>query len=69
VRLAGSDGVQAAEAIRTVRNIPIVFCTAHADDPSFRARTAHFERSSVLDKPVQEQQLKVAIDDLVRTGS
>jgi CheY-like chemotaxis protein len=67
VRLASlDDGVRAAEAIRAERDVPIVFCTAHADEPSFEARIAAFEHSAVLGKPVNERQLKAALDGLLR---
>ncbi|HTR84570.1 MAG TPA: response regulator [Reyranella sp.] len=66
VRLAASgDGVRAAERIRREGRPPIVFCTAHADDQAFRARTASMEHSAVLGKPVREDLLKEAIDRLL----
>jgi CheY-like chemotaxis protein len=69
VRLASlDDGVRAAEAIRAELDVPIVFCTAHADEPSFQSRIATFGRSSVLGKPVAERQLKAALDSLLQAA-
>lgn len=66
VRLAaGGDGVRAAEVIRADRDVPVIFCTAHAQDPGFRARTAAIGSSSVLGKPIQEELLMSAITDLL----
>jgi two-component system, response regulator PdtaR len=66
VRLArGGDGVRAAEAIRQQQQSAIIFCTAHAQDPSFRERAALFERALVLAKPVHEDLLKQAIEQAV----
>lgn len=62
VRLAaGGDGVRAAERIRVEADIPIIFCTAHADDPAFRARASAISHSSVLAKPVHADTLREAI--------
>lgn len=66
VRLArGGDGVRAAEAIRASQEAAIIFCTAHAQDPSFRERAASFTRSLILAKPVHEDLLKDAIERVV----
>jgi CheY-like chemotaxis protein len=70
VRLAqGGDGVRAAEAIRASLEAAIIFCTAHALDPSFQARAAALERALVLAKPVHEDLLKRAIKQAVSSGS
>lgn len=62
VRLAaGGDGVRAAEAIYAARPVPIIFCTAHAQDPGFRSRAASLPTAAVLGKPIQERLLKEAI--------
>ena len=66
VRLAqGGDGVKAAESVRAGQEIPIIFCTAHAKDPSFQARIAIFN-APVLDKPVQEEVLADVLRKVVR---
>lgn len=70
VRLArGGDGVRAAEAIRSSWPVPVIFCTAHADDTGFRTRTASFDNSAVLSKPVREDLLKGAISGLIGTST
>jgi len=62
VRLAdGGDGVRAAQTIRVGLRAAIVFCTAHADDPVLRERTAAFDLAAVLGKPVWEKDLKRVI--------
>ena len=61
VRLAqGGDGVRAAQAIRAAQDTVIIFCTAHAHDPSFAERVASMG-AAVLDKPVQEAALADAL--------
>jgi CheY-like chemotaxis protein len=61
VRLAaGGDGVKAAEDVRAVQDTAIIFCTAHAQDPSFKGRIAKFD-APVLDKPVEELALADAL--------
>jgi CheY-like chemotaxis protein len=61
VRLAaGGDGVEAAESVRVAQQTPIIFCTAHARDPSFQARVAMFG-APILDKPVEERALADAL--------
>ena len=66
VRLArGGDGVRAVESIRSNLPVPVIFCTAHADDAGFRSRTASLGMSAVLSKPVREDLLKNAIGDLI----
>ena len=40
----GTDGIAAAAAIRAERPVPIVFCTAFAEDPSTRARRGRGRR-------------------------
>jgi CheY-like chemotaxis protein len=70
VRLArGGDGVRAAEGIRASRQAAIIFCTAHAQDPSFQARAAAIARALVLAKPVHEDLLKQAIDQVLGRAS
>jgi len=69
VRLArGGDGVRAARAIRAVRRVAIVFCTAHAEDPAFLDRIAPFDLSAVLGKPVHEDLLKDALARLLEAA-
>jgi CheY-like chemotaxis protein len=62
VRLeSGGDGVDAARRIREVRPVPIIFCTALADQPEFRARIADLPSTAVVRKPVDIGRLKQAL--------
>jgi CheY-like chemotaxis protein len=68
VRLAsGGDGVRAAEVIKAAAEVPIIFCTAHANDPAFRRRIGSFDSPVVLDKPIREDLLKKALLEVLRT--
>jgi CheY-like chemotaxis protein len=58
VHLAGSmDGIEAAQRIKSVRQIPVVYVTAYAGTTT---RTSNALRPS-LSKPVQTRQLQQAI--------
>ena len=62
LRLAGGgSGAAAAERIRTDLSAPIVFCTAHGDDPQFRHRIEKLGLTAVLSKPVRQDQLEEVI--------
>jgi PAS domain S-box-containing protein len=54
------DGVSAAERIRAVRDVPIVFVTAHADDRTV-ARVRAVEPYGFLLKPFDERMLYVTV--------
>jgi CheY-like chemotaxis protein len=61
VRLGyGEDGITAAAQILKMRPIPVVFCTAFADDPSTAARIEALG-AAVLSKPIDS----VALDALL----
>ena len=62
IRLAGPmDGVEAARRIRTQRDTPVIFITAHSDE----ATRAHIERivpgAPVLAKPITANRLREAV--------
>lgn len=63
----GDDGIVLAETVRQTHDLPVVFLTAHSDEPTVtRARAtqpAHF-----LLKPFNEREVQIAID-LVLTRS
>ncbi len=62
IRLKGPmDGVQAAEAIRTVHDVPIIFLTAYADDETLE-RAKVTEAFGYLLKPFQERELLITIE-------
>lgn len=55
------DGIDAAEKIRDLLNIPVIFLTAHADDATLRrARVA--EPFGYIVKPFKERDLNIAIE-------
>jgi CheY-like chemotaxis protein len=66
IRLAGDlDGVQAAEAIWSRRDTPIIYLTAHSDDETLhRARTTR--PCGYLVKPFNSSDLRSAIDAALR---
>ncbi|MCP4754591.1 MAG: PAS domain-containing protein, partial [Proteobacteria bacterium] len=62
IQLSGSmDGIEAADIIRSRWNIPIVFLTAYDNDDNLK-RARHTLPFGYLLKPVQERELKVAIE-------
>jgi signal transduction histidine kinase len=62
IRLAGTlDGIHAAQRIREVRDIPIIFLTAHADDDTLR-RAKSAEPFGYLVKPFRAAELRCAIE-------
>ena len=67
LRLAGGgDGLKAAEAIRRQRrDVPILFCTAHSGDPDLARRLLTVEGAAVLGKPINQAELKNAIETLI----
>ncbi|MCP4664503.1 MAG: response regulator [bacterium] len=61
IRLSGKmDGIEAAEAIRSQRDLPIVFLTAYADDEEL-ARARLVLPYGYLLKPIEDRELKVTI--------
>ena len=55
------DGIEAARQIRALRNVPVIFATAYADDDTFqRARTAG--PAGYLCKPFGKEELQRAIE-------
>jgi len=62
IRLAGSmDGVKAAERIQSLRNIPIVYLTAHSDMTTLR-RAAATEPFGYILKPFDERDVTTQIE-------
>ncbi len=55
------DGVQAATRITEFHEIPVVFLTAHADDPTMRRAQVSGPFGYIL-KPFDERELHVAIE-------
>lgn len=59
VRLGRRDsGLRAADLIRSLSDVPIVFCTAYADTPSIQAEVRHVGNAHLIGKPVDEDQFE-----------
>jgi len=65
IRIAGGlDGIQAAEKVRQVSRVPIVFLTAYNDAATVaRAHALHPE--GFLVKPFSDEELTTLLDDLL----
>jgi CheY-like chemotaxis protein len=62
VRLrAGDDGGAAAAAIMAERPVPVLFCTAFADDPAIRRRLEPLA-AAILAKPIRPDSLQTALE-------
>ncbi len=61
----GGEGTRAAATILKTQDVPIIFCTAHADDPSFIAKASIFGRSAILAKPVSQARLREALESVI----
>jgi len=59
IRLGRRDsGLNAARLIRASNDIPIVFCTAYADNPPIQAEVRGIGNAHLVGKPVDEDQLE-----------
>ncbi len=60
--LAGEmDGIEAAEEIKAIEDIPVVYLTAYADEETLHRAKISGPSAYVL-KPVEEKQLQVAVE-------
>jgi CheY-like chemotaxis protein len=60
--LKGSgDGIDAAEEIRTITNVPLIYLTAHADESTLK-RAKVTEPFGYIVKPFRERDLYIAIE-------
>ncbi|MEO1022135.1 MAG: response regulator [Bacteroidota bacterium] len=59
------DGIDAAEAIRTFSNVPILFVTGNSDKHHFE-RAKQIQNSDFLRKPVTEHSLTEAVKVLLK---
>jgi CheY-like chemotaxis protein len=68
-RLAGGgSGLSAAKRIRQTRaDLPILFCTAYAEEAGLRTEMLAIPRSTVLGKPVFRANLQRALAQLLPT--
>jgi two-component system, cell cycle sensor histidine kinase and response regulator CckA len=62
IRIKGAvDGISTADKIRIQYQVPVVFLTAHADEPTLR-RARVTEPFGYVLKPFEERELKIAIE-------
>ena len=61
-----TDGVEAAEVIYWLYNIPVIYLTAFSNDPKFH-RITRSNRFGYLAKPFEEQDLKSVIERALKT--
>ncbi|MEW5772430.1 MAG: response regulator [Thermodesulfobacteriota bacterium] len=68
IMLAGAmDGIEAAEAIRTDSDTPVVFCSAYAGD--MRARAERLAPLGFLEKPMDYDRLEILLAGLGREAA
>ena len=59
IRLGRRDsGLRVARLVRANIDVPIVFCTAYADNPSVLAEIRSIDNTHVIGKPVDESQFE-----------
>jgi len=59
IRLGRRDsGLRVAGLVRSSTDVPIVFCTAYADNPSIQAEVRSIDNAYMIGKPVDEDQLE-----------
>ncbi len=64
-RLAGGgSGLEAARKIRESANMPIVFCTAYADEPGLAAEMRAVPHAALIAKPVSQAKLREALSQV-----
>lgn len=65
-RLAGGgSGLEAARKIREQDHVPIVFCTAFAEEPGLDQQMRAVPRSAIIAKPISQAKLKEAFARLL----
>src|SRR3954470_8348635 len=60
VRLVPGDGLKAVEAIRSSRDVPLVFITGYADELSDRL-CGHLADAPVVQKPIKAAEFEAAV--------
>ncbi len=64
-RLAGGgSGLEAARKIRESADMPIVFCTAYADEPGLAAEMRAVPHAALIAKPVSRAKLQEALSQV-----
>ena len=65
MRLAGGgSGLVAAQKIREQDNVPIVFCTAFAEEPGLAQKMLAVPHAALIAKPVSRAKLQEALAEL-----
>lgn len=65
IKLKGEiDGIQAAEEIRKIKNIPILFVTGNSDAKT-KLRISNISNVSILQKPVMLEELNNSLNQLL----
>ncbi len=69
IMLEGSiDGVKAAEMIREFSDVPILFITGNSD-ARYRNKAAEISNSGFMVKPISEEKLSDAVDQILGSES
>lgn len=69
IKIAGAkDGIDAAEAVREIENIPIIFLTAYCD-ASVEKRIEKLNFCEVVNKPYDFETLRDTVHGLLRSTS
>lgn len=64
IKLQGNmDGITASEKIREFSDVPIIFITGNSDAES-KERASKIDNSNFLVKPITEDKLKEAVNDI-----
>lgn len=63
---AGGSGLAAAHRIRETASVPIIFCTAYAEEAGLRAEMLSVPRSALIAKPVFRANLERALEQLLK---
>lgn len=65
IKLEGDmDGIEAAVKIRTFSTVPIIFITGNSD-PLHRERASLISNSEFLSKPITQELLAMAVNDIL----
>jgi CheY-like chemotaxis protein len=62
--VGGGSGLAAARKIRETANMPIVFCTAHAEEPGLSDEMRAVPRTALIAKPISRTKLEQALAQL-----
>jgi two-component system, response regulator PdtaR len=69
IRLANGSGLNAASVIRQSSKLPIIFCTAYADNAAVQAAVWALGNSALVGKPIDEAELANLLASALREDS